>query len=151
MQRYITLFKLKKMVWNAVGWSTDTIMEYLHSDSASWSHPHLHSLFVASIVIITIIKLLLLLLLHPRICMDGHGFCPLCFNFSTFTLFAALRQADFLHHALTFRFTQWVMITQTQSGSTTQSPALPKWLIKERRLVVNTDPTLIAHWSWWTY
>lgn len=105
-----------------------------------------------------LLALLLLLLLNYYYCyyyipvfawmdMDFVLF-PLIFQH---TLFAALRQADFPHHALTFRFTQWVMITQTQSGSTTQSPALPKWLIKERRLVVNINPTFISHWSWRTY
>lgn len=46
------------------------------------------------------------------------------------TFFAALRQADFLYHALTLRFTQWVIIRLTQSGTTTWTTALPKSFIR---------------------
>lgn len=51
------------------------------------------------------------------------------------TLFAALRQADFLYHALTLRFTQWIIIRLTQTGTTNLDHSSSK-MVHQRRLVV---------------
>lgn len=113
--------------------------------------PEVTHTYTVFLLLALLLLLLFLILLNYYYC---YYYIPVCawmdMDFVLFalifqhTLFAALRQADFLYHALTLKFTQWVMIRLTQSGSKTWTTALPKWFIKEEEA---SSQVLIPHVS----